>query len=512
MPFSIRRAMGNIPSSGARFVGDVASVITNPVETARGLGRVATGGVQRLTPGVQPNEEAFNQVYKFFKDRYGSTDKLSRTVETDPVGFIADVSALVSGAGLATRGVGAVSRVSAVSQAGKSLQKVGAITEPIGLTARTGAKIVKRPLGVGTALARESLGVSTGVGGDVIQEAFRAGKRLSPEFKQALRGSTTQENILSMAKEGLYSIKELRSEKYIQRLNALKKSGQTLDISPLRKSADVQLGKFGVVRSKEGVLNFSRSTISDAAEQKRVTSMVNTVRSWGSKPGDRTVIGLDLLKRRLDDFYSPSRQARAMTTALSNEVRSLINKNFPEYSVMTKEYAKATELIKDIEKSLGVGGRTDIAVGKLARVLKQDNDFKKRLLGVLDEATGKDITGQIAGTSLSPGVPAGLIGRSIFAGIFGIGALGSPSIWLGLAGTSPRVIGEFLRALGISATKSEQMIERLKKIGVFSTPTRQVPFQAGRLPKEEEAPAQSLYDILYGPEIPGNPQETGSSL
>lgn len=510
MPLSLRKTISNIPGSAGRFVGGIAETITHPVATAKGLGKVGLGGIQSLIPGEQGNEEAFRQTYQFFKNRYGSTQKLSRTIEEDPVGFIADLSTFFTVAGGAIRGVGAVSKVSKVSQAGQALQKVGAATEPLGIGTRLGAKAVRQPLKAGISLGRESLGVSTGVGGDVIREAFRAGKRLSPEFRDALRGKTTQENILSAAREGLDSIKESRSEAYLGRLNQLKKSKTTIDISPIGKTVDIQLGKFGVRRKLGGVLDFSRSTISDTSEQARVSSMVDVVKTWGAQKGDRTIIGLDLLKRRLDDFYSPSRQARAITAALSGKVKEIIHKNFPEYTTMTKEYAQASELIQDIEKSLGVGGRADVAVGKLARVLKQDNDFKKRLVQVLDEATGKDITAQIAGTSLSPGVPSGLVGRNIFAGILGIGWIANPNIWFGLAGTSPRIVGEFLRAAGIASEKTEQVIARLEKIGVFSVGKRQVAFQAGRQTTQsgEEIPVQSLYDILYGPETPENLEET----
>ena len=496
------RTVRNIPSSGARFIGDIASAVASPIETAKGVGRIAAGGIQTLKPGVQGNEESFRQAYQFFKDRYGSTQKLTRTIEKDPVGFIADVSLLLTGGGAAVRGAGTASKLSKVSRAGQSIQRVGSRIEPIGAGFRSGALIAKKPLQVGASLGREAIGVSTGVGGDVIREAFRSGKKLSPEFRDALRGTTTQENILSAAREGLNAIRESRSESYLKRLGQIKKSSETVDVSSLRQTLDTQLGKFGITKGSGGTLNFSRSTIFDSAEQGRVSAMVATINEWGVKKGDRTVIGLDILKRRLDDFYSPSRQARAMTTALSSKVKELLNKNFPEYSTMTKEYAQATELIKDIEKSLGVGGRADIAVGKLARVLKQDNDFKKRLVRVLDDATGKDITAQIAGTSLSPGVPAGLVGRNIFAGILGVGWIVNPNMWFGLAGTSPRIVGEFLRAMGISATKTEQVIAQLNKLGVFSAGKRQAAFQAGRLMGQEEGPEQSLYDILYGPETP----------
>ena len=517
MPISLKRTIQNIPSSGARFVGDVASAITHPVQTIAGVGNVALGGLQKLEPGRQPQEQAFEQAYKFFKDRYGSTRSITRTLEEDPVGFIADVSTLLTGAGGAVRGgvavgakVGATgTRAAQIGRVGSAIQKAGTFTEPIGLAARGTALAAKFPLRGAQRLGAAALGVSTGVGEDVLREAFRAGRRLSPEFTQALRGTITQESLLSGAREGLHVLKDIRANQYITQLNKLKTVSKTVDISSLKGILDRQVKQFGVKRA-DGVLDFSRSTISDVAEQGRVGALLDIIQDWGTRRGDRTVIGLDVLKRRLDDFYSPSRQARAITTSVSTEVKKILGNNFPEYTQMTRKYAEASDIIKDIESSLSLGGRADVAIGKLTKILKQDNEFRKTLVKTLDDATGKDLMAQIAGSSLSPIVPSGLVGRNIFAGILGVGWLVNPNMWLGLAGTSPRLVGEFLRAAGVSVTVVEKILTQLNKMGVFSTAKRQAVFQAGRLGETKEStPERSLYDILYGPGIPLNQEGTG---
>ena len=489
--FSLKKTVANIPGSAARFIRDIGTTIQHPIETGKSLFTVAKGGIQKTIPGKQKEEESFNQVIDFFKQRYGGKKNILQTIESDPVGFASDVASVLSGVGLVVKGVGTLGNVQKITQAGKTIQQLGGKLEPLGVVMK-GTEITTRiPRRIVGGLVAETLGITTGAGGEVIRQAIRnPGK----EFTDSLRGTVSSRNIINSSREALQKIKDKRALEYQYRSENLFQKKTNIDISSIAERLEEQLQKFNVRKRIGQKLDFSRSTISDPAEAKRVQQLAATLKGWGSQPNDRTAFGIDLLKRRLDDFYSPSGQARAFVQTIKNETRNILNKEVPGYQEMTKEYAKASDLIDEIEKTLSLKRKTnpDSTIRKLASTLKENNELRQELLITLDDLTQKNITAQIAGRALSAGVPSGLIGRSVFA--TGLGMSGglvlmanvNPAIFAGLALASPRVVGEFLNALGLTKKGTNKVVSVLKDKGLLKSEVRETLFQAGRIKEESK--------------------------
>lgn len=127
--FSIGKTIKNIPASAGRLVSDIATAVTSPLETAGAITKLAVGGVQKLLP--EPKErttispqgkiihlsgkdhrESWNQFSDAMGERYGGWDNIKKTVETDPVGFLADISA-------------------AMMPVAGTVGRVGVLTEPV---------------------------------------------------------------------------------------------------------------------------------------------------------------------------------------------------------------------------------------------------------------------------------------------------------------------------------------------------------------------------------------------
>lgn len=115
---------GNVVKSGVNFVGGIANAVAHPIETAKTLGKTAIGGVEKLIPGQQDYEQNFDQLTDFFKQRYGSWDAVKQTAYEDPIGFLADASTVIGGAGGALKAVG-------LTKAGGIASKVATITDPL---------------------------------------------------------------------------------------------------------------------------------------------------------------------------------------------------------------------------------------------------------------------------------------------------------------------------------------------------------------------------------------------
>lgn len=142
-----------IPSAAEMGIG-MYEAITNPIQTAKGLGLAAYGGARNLAEAALP-ESAFNAIKSVenpevakqavevanaiggvYKDRYGSVNQLLDTIRTDPVGAAADLSIIFSGgAGLATK----------APTVSKALGTIGRAMDPIGYlagkTVETGGRL-----------------------------------------------------------------------------------------------------------------------------------------------------------------------------------------------------------------------------------------------------------------------------------------------------------------------------------------------------------------------------------
>ena len=111
------QAFENAPESAGRLASGIWEMITNPVDTAVAVGDLAKGVASKLIPGLELDETAANNFGKYIVDRYGGDEGdsfagLRRSVAKDPVGVIADLSALVTGGSMAAaKGAMVVSKV-----------------------------------------------------------------------------------------------------------------------------------------------------------------------------------------------------------------------------------------------------------------------------------------------------------------------------------------------------------------------------------------------------------------
>jgi len=164
--FSLGQTISNIPSSAKKFGSDILNVFLHPVKTISSIGQIGAGMLEktagdltRKITGVgqgvegQQAEQTTEAVAQFFKDRYGSWDNVKKTVQEDPVGFLADVSMLVEGGGAALRGVstagkvaevGKVGTLSKIAKVGETVQKVGRELDPIVATTKLVGKTLQK--------------------------------------------------------------------------------------------------------------------------------------------------------------------------------------------------------------------------------------------------------------------------------------------------------------------------------------------------------------------------------
>jgi hypothetical protein len=147
--FEALEMVKNIPGSAVDFAADMYNAVRHPIETAKAVGNVGLGVMQKAIPGEQPQEIYADQAWDFIKSRYGSGDGFQRALEQDPVGVLADFASAATGAGAAVRGgatiaakVPGMTGVSNVArQVGDAAATVGKVVDPMNIAVNS-AKVV----------------------------------------------------------------------------------------------------------------------------------------------------------------------------------------------------------------------------------------------------------------------------------------------------------------------------------------------------------------------------------
>jgi hypothetical protein len=117
-------ALRNVPKSAVEFGKNVVEPFISPVQTFKGLGDVLGGVMEPVTPDFMYSDEALKNakaaragVADFFANRYGGYENLKRTVAEDPIGFLGDLSTVLTGGAVGAGKLGATSTAGALTKA-----------------------------------------------------------------------------------------------------------------------------------------------------------------------------------------------------------------------------------------------------------------------------------------------------------------------------------------------------------------------------------------------------------
>jgi hypothetical protein len=98
----------NAPASALKVGGDIVTAVTSPIQTTTGIGDLVGGLMEPITPNIlyggDSRERALaarSNFADYLAERFGGTEELKRTMAEDPIGFLGDLSTvLTGGAGL----------------------------------------------------------------------------------------------------------------------------------------------------------------------------------------------------------------------------------------------------------------------------------------------------------------------------------------------------------------------------------------------------------------------------
>jgi len=425
---ALQASMRNFPKSAAAQVQGIGHAIMHPLQTAQGLIDIPAGALNRAFPGTigalsqASNPEATaraNQTYDSlidsYKEKYGSEQGFKTALSNDPVGVLMDLATVASpvSGGLKQMGI--------------------------------------RPLAAAGDLTAAGLGMTTGVGKEAVTNAFKAGLEGDQTFMQNLRGQVPMQDALDAAKQGLENIKQKKNAQYRSGIMDITNDKSILDFSDVDQAlADAQkLSTYkGQIKNQRGYETYQK--------------MKDVVDSWKTlDPAEyHTPEGFDALKQALggiaDSIPYEERTAAATASQVYNKVKQAINDQAPTYSEVMKNYADASDQIREMEKTLSLkqGFSADTALRKLQSLTRNNvaTNYGQRLdlAKQLEAQGGVPFINALSGQAMQSSMPRGL------ATLGGIGTLiasrlANPMALGMLPFQSPRLVGEAAYGLGRGA-------------------------------------------------------------
>jgi len=459
-------AVKSFGPSTASMIGDIVNAISSPVQTISGVSDLLQSGLSnvipqsmqdpRAKPAIERGSQASAAIGDFYKQRYGTEEGFKNALAKDPAGVMADLSTVLTGGSMAA---------AKAPQVAGALSKTASMVDPLQLAAKGLGKTVD----VAGGLTKQALGLTTGVGGEAIGQAYQAGKvggDAATSFKENLTGKVEPTAVLDVAKQNVAELGRQRQTAYRANMENIKGDKSILNFDGIDKA----------LTDAQAKVAFKGKIKNEAAAQK-LSEVEAKVNEWKSlDPAEyHTPEGLDALKQSigetLESIPFESAQQRMVIGDVYNAVKGEINKQAPTYAKTMKAYSEATDQIKEIEKALSLGKKAsvDTAMRKLQSLMRNNvqTNYGQRLnlAKQLEETGGQQLMPALAGQALSELTPRGLqratsIPTSL--GAFSVGGL--PAALAYGAVSSPRLMGGAAYGTGATARGLLNVQNRLPEL------------------------------------------------
>lgn len=300
---------------------------------------------------------------------------------------------------------------------------------------------------------RRGLGATTGVGDEALSQAYQAGKaggQQAKQFTTAMRGESSIDDALTMAKQNIAKMGEQKQQAYRAGMANIKADKSTLSFD----------GVDDAIKSARSMSMFKGQAKNPRAAQ-LVQQASDEVAAWKAlDPTEyHTPEGLDALKQRiggmLESIPFEEKTARSAVGNIYSSIKGEINKQAPEYARVMKDYSEATELIREVEKTLSVGQKSmpDTAVRKLQSLMRNNVNtsygYRDQLAQKMMDQGGNNLLPTLAGQSLNEWTPRGLQRVTAGTGTGLLAVTGNLPAAAGMAAmSSPRLVGEALYGAG----------------------------------------------------------------
>lgn len=423
-----KQIVGDVARTAANFlpVGRIANLAQKGMRAA-GLGKVANTAGSRIV------------------------DTAGNVVAGGVTGAAVDVSSNLAEGQTPEIGMG--------TYIGAGIPVAGPVAQAIGRVSAKGTGFV----------ASELTGKLTGTSQETVAQAFnaaRAGGKDLDTFTATLRGKVTPEQIVNNMRESVSLVSQNNSAAFRETLNEL--SNNVVSTQPAKDNFRKTLESTGIVVNEDGSLNFANNKLRNVKEaQDKITLAWREVNNM---PPQMTLGEIDTTRQAVKAIKSIAGDQPAANLGnmiIEDATRSvrLAGEQVDGYGKMLDNFGETSEFLRELEEGLSAGDSATIdkAYRRIATTLKTNNEQRAALVQELDNATGGALLSQVAGQQLSETLPRGLVGTYVAPIVAGGTIVGgvSPAILPSLLLASPRAVGEFARALGLGAAKTDALIDAI---------------------------------------------------
>lgn len=393
------KAVRNAPRSGFELVKNIASAVTSPIETGKTIFGAVRGGGEKAgrfllnkTPlgnirgesgetlretaqrvPQSEDEQITTQINTFINERYGSLDSFKETVVEDPVGAIADIAGLVSGAGAGLRGAG-------LTKAAGVTGKVASAIDPVANVGRAVKPIttgVRNATGVAKSALADVIPTLDNLTNKNIAQALDLTQGDVRNFRQQTGGTNVGDYLLQKqvngqpliaktVEETLDNVDTLKGNSYRQVREEVSKIDRVYDstnvprvreaLSKVVDDLDGVIGLEAEFSEASRLINKENYTLSDIQRVKEIIDeRFQIYKKSGDAKSGTTAQGLDTvrqdLRKLIEDEVSDATDGAVNIAELNNDVRF-------SYAI---EEAIEKGLTKDLTRN--EFGITDIIIG-----------------------------------------------------------------------------------------------------------------------------------------------------
>lgn len=339
---------------------------------------------------------------------------------------------------------------------------IPAASPVIGAIGRASAKLAGR----GTT---ELTGKLTGTSQETVEQAFLAARQGGKDLDaltNALRGKTTPEKLVNNLRESVSLVSQNRSQLFKDTLEEL--GDNVVSTQPAKENFKNTLKSVGIAIRDDGSLDFANNKLRNVPNaQAKITQAWSEINRM---PDSLSIKDLDTTRQAVKSIASiagdePSANLGNMIIEDATRSVRLAGEQVDGYGKMLDNFGETSEFLDELSKGLASGEKStvDQAYRRIATTLKTNNEQRMALVKELDEATGGALLSEISGQQLSEALPRGLVGTYLAPVVAGGAIAGgaSSAILPGLLLASPRAVGEFARALGIGAAKTDALIDAI---------------------------------------------------
>jgi hypothetical protein len=379
--------------SGGDFVSSIVQSVSHPIKTAKTMGELALGVVEKAIPGEQHHEQVADAMGNYFAERYGGPENVQKTALEDPVGFASDLSVFFTGGGSALTKAGTISKVGTLAKTGEALTKVGQMVDPIGVTMKAG----------GAALESATKGRTIGASPKSLNNpVVDAAKRLNVDLLASAQSNSRVPAILeATAAKGLFGKQILQRVDDIQRSlmnigeDMIKQTGKADDLGvageAISKGAEKFRDRFFTMKEelyKKAEFNSRGAPI--IVDTKKTQDFIKTI--MDEKIAAHKTVGrasgtdfFEGLQERLSSKDNPINavEARAAIRELNKKIGNI---NDP---VSTGNKAELQKLASSLSDDLDNAVKTQAP--ELAKDIDRANRFFKLSLEEMNSHFGKQI-------------------------------------------------------------------------------------------------------------------------